>query len=419
MNQIANKAANNKSTKRGTLARKLLQVAKRQTRSASPAMSLSHDDESLSGKSAKVLGPYCNGVKWRLVIKEGGGRKSLVFDTEKEALAVRERLLATIEERTIRTIGEAVEEYLEHKRKRGCSERTLRTARHKLIPFLPVDKAISAITPKIAENLYTAQTEEVAVATHHKNLRDAKAFYRYCIKQKYASANPFAEVQSIGKANAGKPQLRQDEARKLSDYLISRASDGDTRALGLLVQVVLGLRSGEVLGLRKRDLDCRATIVVVDGTKNKNAKRSLELDAPIVRDLLLRRCETLAPDAFIFTQEGSTRPFATSTLGKGLTRYCKHLGVPIVCPHSLRGLHSSLAVKAGATSAFVAQALGHGSDAVTRKHYITPSAIDSARSSRVAGALLGEVDLDGLIATLRSLPSVQLDRVCAAVGIAR
>lgn len=47
------------------------------------------------------------------------------------------------------------------------------------------------------------------------------------------------------------------------------------------------------------------------------------------------------------------------------------------------------------------------------------SAIDSARSARVAGALLGEADLDSSIATLRGLPSIQLDRSCAAVGIAR
>ena len=419
MNRTVDQTARNRSAKRGTLARKLLQAAKRRTRAGSPTLSLLPDEESLPSESAKVLGPYGNGTKWRLVIKEGQGRKSVVFSTEQEALAVRQRLLANIEERGVRTIGEAVHEYLDYKRKRGCSERSLRTVREKLLPFLPYEKAITAITPKMADSLYTAQSEKFAAATHHKNLRDAKAFYRYCIKQKYATTNPFAEVQAIGKANAGKPQLRQDEARKLSDYLISRASIGDTRALALLVQVVLGLRSGEVLKLRKRDLDCRATIVVVDGTKNRNAKRSLELDAPIVRDLLLRRCETLAPDAFIFTREGSTQPFATPTLWKGLACYCKRLGLPIVCPHSLRGLHSSLAVKAGATSAFVAQALGHGSDAVTRKHYIAPSAIDSARTSRVAGALLGEADLDSLIATLRSLPSMQLDRVCAAVGIAR
>ena len=239
MNRTADKSAHSNSMKRGTLARKLLQVAKRQTRSGSPALPVLPEDESLPSESAKVLGPYCNGAKWRLVIKDGQGRKSVVYDTEQEALAVRLRVIATIEERVIRTIGEGVTEYLEYKRKRGCSERTLRTVRDKLLPFLPGEKAISAITPKVADELYTAQTERFAVATHHKNLRDAKAFYRYCIKQKYTNANPFAEVQAIGKANAGKPQLRQDEARKLSDYLVGRASSGDTRALGLLVQVVL------------------------------------------------------------------------------------------------------------------------------------------------------------------------------------
>jgi hypothetical protein len=82
-------------------------------------------------------------------------------------------------------------------------------------------------------------------------------------------------------------------------------------------------------------------------------------------------------------------------------------------------LRSSLAVKAGATSSLVAQALGHGSDEITRKHYIAASALDSAKSAGVVGALLGPGDLDTLIATLRGLPSMQLDLVCAAVGLHR
>ena len=206
---------------------------------------------------------------------------------------------------------------------------------------------------------------------------------------------------------------------KLSDFLLAAAAKGERLALALLVQVMLGLRSGEVLRLRKRDLDCRATIVVVDGTKNKNAKRSLELHAPVIRELLLRRSESLAPDAFLFAMKGRARPTGTSYLWMTLGRYCKQAGVPLVCPHSLRGLHSTLAVKAGATSAFVAQALGHGSDVVTRKHYIAPSALDSARSARIAGVLLGTTDLDSLIITLRALPTEQLDLVCVAVGLRR
>lgn len=104
---------------------------------------------------------------------------------------------------------------------------------------------------------------------------------------------------------------------------------------------------------------------------------------------------------------------------KALKRFCKQVGVPIVCPHSLRGLHSSLVVQAGATCALVAQALGHGSDVVTRRHYIDPSPLDSARSARVVSALLGPSPLDSLIGTLRNLPMDQLDTVCSAVGYHR
>src|SRR5262249_49476930 len=160
------------------------------------------------------------------------------------------------------------------------------TIQDRLLRFLPADQPLGRITPQSAETLYIEHSEKFSAATHHKSLREAKAFFNYCIKQKYVAANPFAEVQSIGRAKAGKPQLRTDEARKLSDYLIEQAGKGDLRALALMVQVLLGLRSGEVLNLRKRDLDCGGRVLVIEGTKSKNAKRTLELDAPVVRDLL-------------------------------------------------------------------------------------------------------------------------------------
>lgn len=368
---------------------------------------------------ARVLGPYPNGQKWRLVVKEGRARKSIVFDTREQAESMRGSLLQALDDRGCRGISATVEEYLTFKRKRGCSERTIRTVRDKLLPFLPAEQMLRNITPEVAERLYSEQTERVAVATHHKNLREAKAFFSFCVRQKYLPTNPFAEVQTVGRANAGKPQLRTDEARKLSDLLMRRAADGDLYALALMVQVLLGLRSGEVLKLRRRDLDCGGRVLVIEGTKTKNARRTLELDAPAVRDLLLRRCEGLAADALIFVNESAGEKIGVSTLWKKLALYCRRAEVPVVCPHSLRGLHSSLAVKAGATSTYVAQALGHGSDAVTRRHYIAPDALDSARAARVAGALLGASDLASLISTLRSLPSEQLDEICAALNLRR
>ena len=57
------------------------------------------------------------------------------------------------------------------------------------------------------------------------------------------------------------------------------------------------------------------------------------------------------------------------------------------CPHSLRGLHSTLAVSAGATAEAVAASLGHASFATTVRHYVAPSVLERAGSERVLAVL--------------------------------
>ena len=71
-------------------------------------------------------------------------------------------------------------------------------------------------------------------------------------------------------------------------------------------------------------------------------------------------------------------------------RICLDAGVPIVCPHSLRGFWATAGVRSGALSHAVAAALGHGSFAVTAKHYVQPGTLDGARTERLVQML----DLD-------------------------
>ena len=68
-------------------------------------------------------------------------------------------------------------------------------------------------------------------------------------------------------------------------------------------------------------------------------------------------------------------------------RLCRLADVPVICPHSLRGLHATLALEGGATADSVAKALGHGSFAMTARHYATESSVLDAQSSRVSSAL--------------------------------
>ena len=73
-------------------------------------------------------------------------------------------------------------------------------------------------------------------------------------------------------------------------------------------------------------------------------------------------------------------------------RLCRLADVPVICPHSLRGLHATLALEGGATADSVAKALGHGSFAMTARHYATESSVLDAQSSRVSSALAAHPD---------------------------
>lgn len=78
----------------------------------------------------------------------------------------------------------------------------------------------------------------------------------------------------------------------------------------------------------------------------------------------------------------------TDALHRRLARLCKDAGVPEVVPHSMRGLHSTIAVERGATGRVVATAIGHTSfERITVPHYLAPGTVDRARAKRVQKVL--------------------------------
>ena len=70
--------------------------------------------------------------------------------------------------------------------------------------------------------------------------------------------------------------------------------------------------------------------------------------------------------------------------------HCARIGIQQVCPHALRGLYSSLALAAGATSQHVAAALVHASFSTTARHYATPESIEIGRARNFVEAMQHE-----------------------------
>ena len=356
-----------------------------------------------------VYGPQspCRGrTRWRLQIYDPITKKkqSVTAASREEAESVKALLQAELKRHAPLQLHEAIGQYLDYKKTVVGSD-WLETLADRLRSFLP-DVPVNQLSPEKAEQLYLAETQRVGkfgvikAATHHALLRNVKEFYAWLVKKKLASSNPFQNVDAIGKANAGKEQPRETDAKRLDALLFQKAREGDEGALALLVQVYLGLRPGEVLNLKVSAVERNGLKVTVKKGKTKNAARGLEL-YPEVAALLWSHCEGRPDDERVFAANLPKRP-ATNWMYKRLHGFCEEAGMKKYCPHSLRGLHSSLALKNGATSHDVAASLGHASFATTARYYADPAAIENAKLRRVVQVMKGSA-VGGLASEIKDL----------------
>ena len=240
----------------------------------------------------------------------------------------------------------------------------------------------------------------VAAASHRTVLAQSKRFFNWAVEHGYAPLNPFATVKPVGKPKVGKAQLRIDEARRFVATALSLAHQGDRAATAALMALMLGMRASEVLCRVVRDLDDNGRVLWITRGKTENARRRLEVPE-ILRWHLRCMSEGQQAEDLLF---GSSpvhpdKPLTDAWLWGHVRRICDQASVPRVSTHSLRGLHSTLALQAGATSSAVAAALGHGSFDVTAKHYAAPGTVEQLQRKAVEQTLASTTS-DGLSAAL-------------------
>ena len=221
--------------------------------------------------------------------------------------------------------------------------------------FLPAHLPITALNHAEATRLYDALTRKttprgnpISPSTHHVMLRRARAFFRFAVDRGYVPQSPFERVKPIGQSRAGKTQLTIDEAKRFKTVALQRALHGDVAALGVLLLLMLGLRAGEVLARAARDVDDDAKVLWIQRGKTKNARRRLEIPEEL-QEPLRRLISDKSPQDFIFGTNRKGEPRNKNYLWSKVQSLCHAAAVPRVCSHSLRGLHSTLALAAGAT----------------------------------------------------------------------
>lgn len=193
------------------------------------------------------------------------------------------------------------------------------------------------------------------------------------VKSRRLAINPAKGVENLPRKNGKRHiYLTATDVAALAD------ASGPHGAL-VLVLAYTGLRWGEAIGLRVRDVEfLRRRLNVhenavqigahhaVGPTKGREA-RSVPVPG-FVLDELSAQCAGKAPGELVFPARGGYLPRPKSSNG-WFIRAVRKTGVQTITPHDLRHTCASLAVSAGVNVLALARMLGHKDPSVTLRVY--------------------------------------------------
>jgi integrase len=138
-----------------------------------------------------------------------------------------------------------------------------------------------------------------------------------------------------------------------------------------------GLRIGEVLALRWRNVDLDKSLIhvreaVYQGNISSPKSKSSIRDVPIgpsLQQSLLECRKNAAADAFVFASRNGTPLDSHNLLGRVLKPACKRAGLPSISWHSFRHTHATLLSDLGESLKTAQAQLGHARLSTTAEIY--------------------------------------------------
>jgi integrase/recombinase XerD len=154
--------------------------------------------------------------------------------------------------------------------------------------------------------------------------------------------------------------ISRDEAARLLRSCDRRTAVGRRDFAVLTVLARLGLRAGEVAGMRLEDIDWRAGLVVIRGKGDRVEPLPLPVDVGEAVVGWLRRGRPRGDCRYVFTRmRAPMGGLSTAGISQVVARACDRAGLPRVRAHRLRHFAATEMLRAGGSLAEVGQVLRH------------------------------------------------------------
>lgn len=268
--------------------------------------------------------------------------------------------------------------------------------RNRIIPYLG-HVQMSQLTPILLQNYVNELKEEGLASSSIKKVYNIiKGALDYAVNMELLPSNPIKKLQ-----------LPKDRKKEMTVWEVPEIKSFEKRASldrlypAFYLAITTGMRRGEILGLRWKDVDLEKGMLYVRQTLSKDGKqflkgakseasiRSIKLSNDTI--VLLRkqkmvvakeklRCgaDYVDNDLIICTAKGT--PINPENLKRTFQRLIKEANVPSIRFHDLRHTHATMLLASGINAKVISERLGHSNIKTTLDIYshVLPSMQEEA-----------------------------------------
>ena len=225
-------------------------------------------------------------------------------------------------------------------------------------------RELPAITAAQVTAAVLSESAAVSVSTTQNFVAGLRSFLGFCFVEGLLDVDLSQAALAItGRRRSCLPRgISKADARAILHSCDRRSALGRRDYAVLITLLRLGLRRGEVAGLRLDDIDWRAGELVVRGKGGRLDRLPLPTDVGEAIASYLRRGRPVSDRRELFLKgRAPLGPIASGTVASTVRRACRRAGIPEIGPHRLRHMAACEMVAAGVPLVQVAEVLRHRS----------------------------------------------------------
>lgn len=349
-------------------------------------------------------------IKRRLGPKRSPGTREGLTRSQAEAALRRqiEQTCHTIPRERL-TVQEAGDRYIEHvERVRERKPTTVQDyrlmLRNHLAPFFGT-RPLERIAPEGVNRFMMSKLDSgLSAKTVGNYLSFLHGLFKYATRRGWTAVNPVAAVDRP-KQRAVDPDVRFLTVEELEAVIRQIPDDelGKTERVLYRVAAMTGLRQGELIALRWRDVDWLAGVTRVRRTftrggwgkpKSKRSSRAVPMPDRVARELEEHHSRSLfqGDDELVFCHPQTGSPYDPSKMRKRFKTAVKQAEVRPVRFHDLRHTFGTQLAAAGAPIRAIQAWMGHAS--ITTTEVYADYAPDPSQGGKWAEAAFGSSEAD-------------------------